>query len=151
MALSLQTKAGKQIFTLDNTEKPEHEQLLIYRQKLMAEGNWTKATKAFKKAHQLCIEDAAVLSHLAWATFHNPDMDEEGRKKDALESLLLAVHLDSSNVNALVFLTKMYIEMGQPESALSPIRRAATLTPDSEVQDLRKEVEGLLSKSDEST
>ena len=87
---------------------------------------------------------------MAWATFHNPDMEEESRKKDALESLLLAVHLDSSNVNALVFLSKMYVEMGQPESALSPIRRAATLTPDVEVQDLRKEIEELLSKNEDS-
>ena len=139
-------KASQDIFAIDSSDAPEHEKLFTIGKKLIEASNWGKATKALHKAHQMCIEDSSILAHYSWAMFNNSELDEETRQKDALENLLLSVHLDSANVDALVFLCRLYLALDDPQAALTPIRRAATLSPQAEIQDLRIEVEDILSK-----
>ena len=46
----------------------------------------------------------------------------------------------------MIFLAKAYLALGDPENALGPIKKASTLTPAPEVQELRSEVEKRIQK-----
>jgi CheY-like chemotaxis protein len=127
----------------------EHEKLHDLGKRFITSMEWTKADKALSKAHQMCIEDSGILAAMGWARFHNPEKNPESRREEAMESLMLALHLDSSNVDTLVYLSRAYLSIGQPENALTSIRRATTLTPDTAVQDLRQEIEDAISQSRE--
>ena len=104
---------------------------------MIDQGSWSQAEKALKKAHQIRIEDIDVLSHLGWVQY-NVDKSQTG---EALESLQLALHLDSSHLDTLVFLSKIYVEKEEYESAIVFLRKATKLTPNPEIQELRKLVE----------
>ncbi len=125
---------------------PEHEQLYQYGMRQIKNQNWIMAEKALTKASQMRIEDGKILAAKGWAEFNNPDRDEEERRKDGLESLLLAIHLDKEELNTMIFIAKAYLALGDPENALGPIKKASTLTPAPEVQELRSEVERRIQK-----
>lgn len=120
---------------------PEHEQLYQYGLRQINNQNWAMAEKALSKASQMRIEDGRILAAKGWAEFNNPDRDKTEREKNGLESLLLAIHLNKEDLNTLIFIAKAYLALGDPENALGPVKKASTLTPAPEVQELRKEVE----------
>ncbi|MAA78060.1 MAG: hypothetical protein CL916_02285 [Deltaproteobacteria bacterium] len=121
----------------DLKDLPEEQRLLIYAKRMVEQGNWTQAEKALKKAHQIRIEDIDILAYLGWVQY-NVDKSQEG---EALESLQLALHLDSSHLDTLVFLSKIYVAKEEYESAIVFLRKATKLTPDPEIQELRALVE----------
>ena len=121
----------------DLADLPEEQRLLIYAKRMIEQGKWSQAEKALKKAHQIRIEDIDVLAYLGWVQY-NADKSQEG---EALESLQLALHLDSSHLDTLVFLSKIYVEKEEYESAIVFLRKATKLTPDPEIQELRALVE----------
>ncbi|MBM76423.1 MAG: hypothetical protein CMK59_13540 [Proteobacteria bacterium] len=143
LMLELIQKSADQILTgaVGNVELEEHERFYQVGLKAIENKDWPRADKALSKAYQLCIEDINILANLGWARFHNEEVDESKRQDEALENLQLAVQLDSSNLNALVFLSQIYKELGQPDKALAPIRKATKLTPDSQIQKLREDIE----------
>lgn len=120
---------------------PEHEQLYQYGLRQMKNQNWAMAEKALSKASQMRIEDGRILAAKGWAEFNNPDRDKKDREKNGLETLLLAIHLDKDELNTLIFISKAYLALDDPENALGPVKKASTLTPAPEVQELRAEVE----------
>ena len=132
--LGLINKAA-QNFNADevNRDLPEEQQLLLYAKRMIEQENWKQAEKALKKAHQIRIEDIDVLAYLGWVQY-NADASNEN---EAIESLHLALHLDSSHLDTLVFLSKIYVAKEDYESAILFLRKATKLTPDPEVQELR--------------
>ena len=120
---------------------PEYEQLYQYGMRQIKNQNWAMAEKALAKASQMRIEDGRILAAKGWAEFNNPDRDRKEREKNGLESLLLAIHLDKEELNTLIFISRAYLALGDPENALGPVKKASTLTPAPEVQELRAEVE----------
>ena len=130
---------------VDQDSMAEHEKLYQYGLRQIDLGNWQLAVRSLTKANQMCIEDAKILAAKGWAEFNNPDKDEDLRQKEGMESLLLAVHFEKDSVDTLIYLTKAYLALGDPENALGPIKRASTLTPDPRVQELRSLVEERLS------
>ena len=136
--LKLIDKAALQLNTGDSdSDLPEYQRIFVYAKRMLKQEDWTQAYKALAKAHQMRIEDVDILAHLGWATFKN---DPE-QLRDALESLQLALHLEPKHLDALVFLGKIFVEQKDFESALPFFQKAATLTPDPEIQALREHVE----------
>ena len=136
--LELINKAAQNVNAdADLSDLPEEQRLLVYAKRMIEQDNWTQAEKALKKAHQIRIEDIDVLAHLGWVQY-NADKSKEG---EALESLQLALHLDSSHLDTLTFLSKIYVEKEEYESAIVFLRKATKLTPDPEIQELRALVE----------
>lgn len=136
--LGLINKAAKN-FNADEdlSDLPEEQRILVYAKRMIEQGNWKQAEKALKKAHQIRIEDIDVLAHLGWVQY-NADKSQES---EALESLHLALHLDSSHLDTLVFLSKIYVDKEEYESAIVFLRKATKLTPEKEIQELRSLVE----------
>ena len=136
--LELINKAAQNVNAdADLSDLPEEQRLLVYAKRMIEQDNWTQAEKALKKAHQIRIEDIDVLAHLGWVQY-NADKSKEG---EALESLQLALHLDSSHLDTLTFLSKIYVAKEEYESAIVFLRKATKLTPDPEIQELRALVE----------
>ena len=115
----------------------EEQKLLMYAKRMMTQKNWTQAQKALTKAHQIRIEDVDILANLGWAQYQN----DKSQMDDAIENLHLALHLESSHLDSLVFLARIYVEKEDYESAMPFLRKATTLTPDPEIQEMRKLVE----------
>jgi tetratricopeptide (TPR) repeat protein len=130
-----------------NSDIPEHEKFFRYGLRAMEKGNWANADKAFTKAYQLCIEDNRILAHLGWARYHNEELEEQARTDEALENLQLALHLDNKELDTLVFISKIYFQLGEFEKALRPIRKASGLTSDAEIQKLRQDIEQAAEKA----
>ena len=112
----------------------EEQKLLMYAKRMMTQKNWAQAQKALTKAHQIRIEDVDILANLGWAQYQN----DNSQLDDAIENLHLALHLESSHLDSLVFLARIYIDKEDYESAMPFLRKATTLTPDPEIQDMRK-------------
>ena len=136
--LELINKAAKNVNAdADLSDLPEEQRLLVYAKRMIDQGNWIQAEKALKKAHQIRIEDIDVLAYLGWVQY-NADKSQEG---EALESLQLALHLDSSHLDTLIFLSKIYVDKEKYESAIVFLRKATKLTPNPEIQEMRALVE----------
>jgi tetratricopeptide (TPR) repeat protein len=111
----------------------EEQKLFGYAKRMIGQGNWAQAQKALAKAHQIRIEDVDILSHLGWVQYKA----DEGQLDEALENLHLALHLDSSHLDSLVFLARIYMGKDDYESAIVFLKKASTLTPDPDIQELR--------------
>lgn len=136
-------------FVEEEEGAPEHEKLYQYGLLQIKKHNWALADKALSRANQLCIEDAKILSAQGWAEFNNPEKDKESREKNGLEAMLLSLHLNKQELQSLLFITKAYLRLDDPENALGPVKKASMLSPDPAVQELRKEVEKRLSQKKE--
>jgi len=112
----------------------EEQKLLMYAKRMMAQSNWVQAKKALTKAHQIRIEDVDILANLGWVQYQT----DSSQMDEAIENLHLALHLESSHLDSLVFLSRIYIEKEDYESAMPFLRKATTLTPDPEIQEMRK-------------
>ena len=60
---------------------------------------------------------------------------------EALENLQLALHLAPNSVDVLAFLSKIFMDKEDYESAMPFLRKVTSLTPDPEIQELRKHAE----------
>lgn len=118
----------------------EEQKLLMYAKRMIGQGNWAQAQKALAKAHQIRIEDVGILSHLGWVQYKA----DNGQVDEAMENLHLALHLDSGNLDTLVFLSRIYLDKEDYETAIVYLRKASTLTPDPEIQELRSLAEAEL-------
>ncbi|MEC7984506.1 MAG: hypothetical protein VX278_05045 [Myxococcota bacterium] len=133
--LKVVKKASGKFFSNEiDASKPQHIQLFEYAKQLMEQKNWEKAQKALHKAHQMRIEDPNILSHLGWAQYKN----DASNFDEALENLQLSLHLEPSSVDTLIFLSKIFVEKEDYESAMPFLRKVSTLTPDPEIQELRQ-------------
>ncbi len=142
--LALVKKASSSFFANEiDSSKPQHIQLFEYAKQLIEQKNWEKAQKALHKAHQIRIEDPHILAHLGWVQYKN---DAENFD-EALENLQLALHLEPDSVDTLVFLSRIFVDKEDYESAMPFLRKVTTLTPDPEIQELRQLAENEIKRS----
>jgi len=94
--------------------------------------DWKRADAAFTRAHNLRIDNALTLAWLGWSRFHNENVGLELRTEEARDYLLLAEQFDPTMTLGQMYLAKLLVETGEPESAVLRLKRVLRLEEEHE-------------------
>ncbi len=91
-------------------------------------GDFPRADRQYSAARRLAPNDPAVLAHLAWARFKNPELKKPAREEEAGEFIGLALQFDPECAVAWRYKGEMARAHGDLEGARAALQTAAKLT-----------------------
>lgn len=108
----------------------EDERLLRMAEERIRREQWSEALRLLRRARDLRLDNAGVLSLLGTATMHDGAMDPQERREEALGLLLLAVQFAPDDGPCNLRLARFQLDHGDPQQALAPARKALAAMPD---------------------
>jgi tetratricopeptide (TPR) repeat protein len=91
-------------------------------------GDFARADRHYSAARRLAPNDAAVLAHLAWARFKNPEHKRPAREEEAIDLLGLAMQLDSESALVWRYKGEIARARGEVEAARAALQTSVRLS-----------------------